>query len=117
MSKFHIYMANCDIPTTGNPTKQSMIATQIAGVITSGASHGDYCLATEVGSNEDLYQVRQNKHLPIATIELDSVTAQEWEDGISATFTSIFNLAGATSNKKFNSRDDLINRYKFKYNK
>lgn len=117
MSKFNIYKAGCDIPSFGQATREELIASQIGDAIIADPSLDNYYLTVEAGSNEDTYQVRQNKHFPIATLELDPVSIKEWEDKMGETFASIFQLKGASKDIQQISRNSLINRYKFKFNK
>lgn len=117
MTKFNIYKAGCDIPTLGQATQEELTASQIGEAIIDDPCLDNYYLTVEAGSNEDAYQVRQNKHLPIATLELDPVTIKEWEDKLGETFASIFQLKGASKHIQPISRNSLISRYKFKFNK
>jgi hypothetical protein len=117
MSKFNIYKARCDIPTLGQSTQEELTASQIGEAIIDDQCLDNCYLTVEAGSDEDAYQVRQNKHLPIATLELDAESIKEWEDKVGETFASIFQLKGASKHIQPISKNSLIDRYKFKFKK
>lgn len=113
MKKFNIYKNYPHMPTAEPMNEMSAIATQISSAIFNDS----FCLAAEVGSNEDGFQVRQNKHLPIGSLELNPKTAKEWEAMVESSLCSMFNMDTPKGSMQMPSVDKLIERYKFTYAK